>query len=103
MTSETYSKQIATVQAKGTCAWLDGLTIADNPYPIHNKPHRKWARLWLQAFDCAQHGVTCDACGKWLSNIRGYHYVYSNGFNYFLCNKCQIIDVKPPELIGALH
>jgi hypothetical protein len=101
--SDTSQKRVATVQAKGTCAWLDGLTIADNPYTVRTRLGKRWAKVWLQAFDSAQHGVTCDACSKWLSSARGYHYVYSNGFNYFLCVKCQITDVKLPELIGALH
>jgi hypothetical protein len=59
---------------------------------------RRWARVWLSAYNQAQHGVTCDACRKWLSNERKYHYEYSNGFNYFLCITCRLTDVKPPEL-----
>jgi hypothetical protein len=92
----------AGVQAKGTCAWLDGLTRDDNPYTVRTPLGRRWARVWLSAYNQAQHGVTCDACRKWLSNERKYHYEYSNGFNYFLCITCQLTDVKPPELTHGL-
>ena len=99
--SEMLNKQIATVQAKATCAWLSGFTRDDNPYSIATKSSRRWARLWLQAFDAASHGVTCDACSKWLSSERGFHFEYSNGFNYFLCIKCQITDVQSPSAIDV--
>jgi hypothetical protein len=93
---------VASVRAKGTCAALDGLTRDDNPYILTTKLGKRWAREWLQAYNQAEHGVTCDACSKWLAGVRQYHVVYSNGFNYFLCIKCELIDVKPPELVQGL-
>ena len=91
-------KITATIRAKAVCAWLDGLSRNDNPYTVSTRLGRRWARVWLQAYSSAEHGVCCDACSRWLSKDRGYHYVYSNGFNYFLCTSCQITDVKPPDV-----
>ncbi len=97
--SDKFTKSVATVQARGTCAALDGLTLNDNPYVISTALGRKWARLWLYGFDRAKQGIGCDACKKRLSKQRGYHYEYSNGFNYFLCTECKITDVKPPTSV----
>ncbi len=96
--SEHGDKQRTTVQARAVCAWLDGLSRDDNPYTIRTVTGKRWAKCWLQAYDAASHGVVCDACKKWLSRERGYHFEYSNGFNYFLCVKCKITDVKPPNV-----
>jgi len=92
-------KIAASVRAKGISAALDGLTRDDNPYTLTSKLGKRWAREWLQAYNQAEHGVTCDACSKWLSGYRKYHIVYSNGFNYCLCNTCQLTDVKPSEIM----
>ena len=91
--SERNERGIATVQAKAICAWLDGLTRNDNPYVVSTPLGKRWAKVWLQAFNAASHGVCCDACHKWLNHDKGYHYVYSNGFNYFLCINCKITDI----------
>lgn len=89
--SDTHDKQLATVKAKGSEAWLVGLTRDDNPYTVTSKQGRKWARVWLQGFSQAEHGLTCDTCDKWLSKQRGYKFEYHNGFIYWLCATCNFV------------
>jgi len=100
--SNDNARIVASVQAKGISAWLDGLTRDDNPYTLTTKAGKRFAREWLQAYNRASQGVTCDACEKWLAGVRQYHIVYSNGFNYCLCVTCQLTDVQPPELANGL-
>lgn len=87
--SEQHDKQCTTVKAKAIHAWFDGLSRNDNPYMITTKLGRRWARVWLDGFKQAEQGITCDTCGKILVK-KTLHIEYSNGFNYFYCNKCVV-------------
>lgn len=99
--SNDNARMVAGVQAKGIKAALDGLSRDDNPYTLTSKAGKRFAREWLQAYNQAEHGVTCDACSKWLGALK-YHIEYSNGWNYCLCLTCQLTDVKPPELAQGI-
>ncbi len=101
--SDIHAKQCATIQAKGTKAWLDGLSRDDNPYTVRTKAGKRWAKVWLDGYNQAEHGVTCDVCKKWLSNARGYHTEYENGFTYWLCLTCGIDAIAPLMKVDNEH